>query len=97
VLTVLRVAAVALLCFSGYVGMVYGAAARGILRHAGIRYRRWDRGGDVIHRFCLLAVQEQRPWRGRVLRDTRRVLLAGMAAGFTGLALLAVPALIKIL
>jgi hypothetical protein len=93
----MRVTGLALIVFSAYVGIVYGAAAKRILRHAGVHHSRWDPRADYLHRFCLLAVQEQRPWRGRVLRDTRRVLLAGMAAGYAGLALLGVSALIEIL
>lgn len=93
----MRVAALVLIVFGAYAVMVYGAAARRILRHAGVRYRRWDRGTDSILRFCELAGQEQRPWRGPVLRGARRSLLAGVLAGFAGMALMAASALIEIL
>lgn len=96
VLTAMRVGGCALILFSGYVGMVYARAAKRILRRAGVRPGRWDRGADSILRFCLQPGQERQPWRGRVLRDTRRVLLAGMAAGYAGLALLGLSALIEI-
>jgi hypothetical protein len=95
VLTAVRLVAFALIIFSIYVGLVYGTAAQRILRHAGIRYRRWDRGVDSIRRFCLLTGQEQRPWRGRVLRDVRRVILGGMMAAYAGLALMVVTLLIE--
>jgi hypothetical protein len=97
VLTALRVAALMLILFGGCMVMVYGAAAQRILRRGGVRYRGWDRGADSLLRFCVFAGQESRPWRGRVLRDTRRSLLAGLAAGLAGMVLLAVSALIEIL
>ena len=96
-LTAMRVAALALTLFGGYGVMVYGAAAQRILRHAGVRYHRGDRGTDSILRFCALAGRERQPWRGRVLRDARRSLLAGVAAGLAGIALMAVSVLIEIL
>lgn len=96
-LTAMRVAALVLILFGGCMGMVYGTAAQRILRHAGVRYRGWDRGADSLLRFCVFAGQERRPWRGRVLRDARRSLLTGMAAAFAGMALLAASALIEIL
>ncbi|WP_420129086.1 hypothetical protein [Longimicrobium sp.] len=96
-LTALRVVALVLILFGGCVVMVYGAAAQRILRHAGVRYRGWDRGADSLFRFCVFAGQESRPWRGRVLRDTRRSLLTGLAAGSAGMVLLAISALIEIL
>ena len=77
--------------------MVYGAAAQRILRHTGVRYRGWERGSDSILRFCELAGREERPWRGRILRDTRRSLLAGVLASLAGMVLLALSALIEIL
>jgi hypothetical protein len=97
VLTAMQVAALVLFLFGGYGVMVYGAAAQRILRHAGVRYRRWDRGADSLLRFCVFAGQEQRPWRGPVLRGARRSLLAGLAAVFAGMALMAVSAMIEIL
>lgn len=95
--TAMRATALALMLVGGYGVMVYGAAAQRILRHAGVRYRRWDRGADSLLRFCVFAGQETRPWRSRILRDTRRSLLAGVAAAFAGMALLAASALIEIL
>jgi hypothetical protein len=80
VLTALRVVGVALILFAVYVAMVYGAAARRILRRAGVAYRGWDRGTDAVLRFCVLAGAERGPWRGPVLRGARRSLLAGILA-----------------
>jgi hypothetical protein len=97
VLTAMRVAALLLILFGGCVGMVYASAAQRILRRAGVGYRGWDRGADSLLRFCVFAGQESRPWRGRVLRDARRALLAGTAVGLAGLVLLAVSTLMEIL
>ncbi|HYR07088.1 MAG TPA: hypothetical protein VEQ60_04955 [Longimicrobium sp.] len=96
-LTVLRVVGVALILFGFYAAIVYGAAARRILRHAGVRYRGWDRGTDAILRFCAFAGEARGPWRGPVLRGARRSLLAGVLAWFAGAALLVGSVLIEIL
>jgi hypothetical protein len=90
VLTALQVAGLALMVFAAYTEMVYGAAARRILRRRGIRCSAWGRQTDSIVRFWDLAGEETRPWRGRVLRGARRTLLAGMLAGLAGFALLLV-------
>jgi hypothetical protein len=86
--TVMRVVALALLVFGIYVSVVYGAPARRIVRRAGIPTRAWDRGADALLAFCALAGRETRPWRGRVLRDARRMILAGLLAAVAGWALL---------
>ena len=95
-LTALRIAGVALILFGVYAVMVYGAAARRILRKGGVRYRAWDRGTDAIFRFCILAGEEQGAWRGPVLRGARRSLIAGVLAWFAGMALVVVSVLIEI-
>lgn len=94
-LTAMRVAALVLIAFGFYAYAVYGSAARRILRRSGTRYRGWDRGADSILRFCAFAGQEERPWRGRILRDARRSLLAGLLASVAGMALMAVSAAIE--
>lgn len=86
----LQGAGVVLIAFSAYAMMVYGSAARRILRRGGIRSSGWD-----IIRFCVVAGHDARPWRGRVLRDVRRMILVGAVAWFAGFALLILPALIK--
>lgn len=93
----MRVTGVALVLFGVYAVMVYGDAARRILRHARLRYRGWDRGTDAILRFCVFAGEERGEWRGPVLRGARRSLLAGVLAWFAGMTVLAGSVLIEIL